>query len=114
MILYRPVGTEELKLIEKSGNKRFPPRLPDQPIFYPVLNEEYAIEIASKWNAVYNSDHKGYVTRFEVDDGFVSKYETHVVGKSMHEELWVPAEELEEFNDHIIGVIEVTRVFEGA
>ena len=73
MILYRPVGTEELRLIEESGNKKFPPRLPDQPIFYPVLNEEYAIEIASKWNAVYNSDHKGYVTCFEVDDAFEIK-----------------------------------------
>ena len=112
MILYRPVGTEELKLIEESGYRRFPPRLPDQPIFYPVLNEEYAIQIASKWNAVYNPDHKGYVTRFEVEDDYVSRYEPHVVGSSLHEELWVPAEELEEFNDHITGKIEITQSFE--
>ena len=111
MILFRPVGTEELKLIRESGNKRFPPRLPEQPIFYPVLNEEYAIEIASKWNAVYNAEHKGYVTRFEVDDDYVSRYETHIVGSTRHEELWVPSEELEEFNDHIKGQIEVTQEF---
>jgi len=28
----------------------FPPRLPEQPIFYPVTNEKYAAEIASKWS----------------------------------------------------------------
>ena len=48
MILYRPVGTKELDLIRESGWTRYPPRLPDQPIFYPVLNEEYAVEIASR------------------------------------------------------------------
>ena len=111
MILFRPVGTEELKLIEESGYTAFPPRLPEQPIFYPVLNEEYAVEIASNWNAVYNSDHKGYVTRFEVDDSFAAKYEPHVVGSSRHEELWIPSEELEEFNSHIIGKIKVTQQF---
>ncbi len=56
MILYRPVGTEELKLITGSGYLRFPPRLPEQPIFYPVLNEEYAVEIAAGWNAKFNAD----------------------------------------------------------
>ena len=70
MILYRPVGTKELKLIEESNYSKFPPRLPEQPIFYPVLTEEYAIEIASGWNAKYNDDHKGYVTKFEIDDTY--------------------------------------------
>ena len=70
MILYRPVGTKELKLIEESNYSKFPPRLPEQPIFYPVLTEEYAVEIASGWNAKYNDDHKGYVTKFEIDDTY--------------------------------------------
>lgn len=107
MILYRPVGTKELELIEKSGYKEFPPRLPEQPIFYPVLNEKYADEIAKNWNVKYNDDHKGYVTRFEVEDDFLKKYEPHVVGADYHRELWVPAEELDEFNLHIVGKIEV-------
>ncbi|MBO4309727.1 MAG: hypothetical protein J5856_01535 [Lachnospiraceae bacterium] len=107
MILYRPVGTKELGLIEKSGYKAFPPRLPEQPIFYPVLNEKYADEIAKNWNVKYNDDHKGYVTRFEVEDDFCKKYESHVVGAAYHEELWVPAEELDEFNRHIVGKIEI-------
>jgi hypothetical protein len=44
--LWRPVGQAELKLIERSGWRRFPPRLAGQPIFYPVLNEHYAAKIA--------------------------------------------------------------------
>ncbi len=41
--LYRPVGPEERELIRQSGFTAFPPRLPDQPIFYPVLTEDYAV-----------------------------------------------------------------------
>ena len=111
MKLYRPVGTKVLELIIRSGNKAFPPRLPEQPIFYPVLNEEYAVEIASKWNVDYNDDHKGYVTEFEVDDEYCSMYEAHTVGAGYHRELWIPAEELEEFNKHIIGEIRVIKEY---
>lgn len=111
MILYRPVGTKELELIKESGYKRFPPRLPEQPIFYPVLNEKYAEEIASQWNVKYNDDHKGYVTRFEVADEHFRQYEVHTVGAGYHQELWVLAEELETFNQHIIGEIQVIGEF---
>ncbi|MCI8382706.1 MAG: hypothetical protein HFI07_13130 [Lachnospiraceae bacterium] len=111
MILYRPVGTKELKLIEKSGYEKYPPRLPEQPIFYPVLNEKYAAEIAGQWNVKYNEDHRGYVTMFEIDDEYAGKFEIHVVGSSYHQELWVPAEELDEFNRHIIGKIQVIKEF---
>lgn len=105
MILYRPVGTKELRLIEESGYRKFPPRLPEQPIFYPVLTEQYAIEIASGWNVKYNDDHKGYVTKFEIDDTYCRQFEVHQVGGGYHKELWIPAERLEEFNMHIIGKI---------
>lgn len=111
MILYRPVGTAELELIKKSGYKCFPPRLPEQPIFYPVLNRKYACEIAGGWNVKYEADHKGYVTQFEVDDEYLSQFEIHIVGGKYHQELWVPAEELNYFNEHIIGIIEVIDEF---
>ena len=111
MVLYRPVGTKELELIEKSGYTKYPPRLPEQPIFYPVLNEKYATEIASGWNVTYNSDHKGYVTKFQVEDAYASQFEVHQVGDFYHQELWVPAEELDEFNRHIIGKIQVIKEF---
>lgn len=111
MILYRPVGTKELELIKESGYKEFPPRLPDQPIFYPVLNEQYAREIASRWNVKYNDDHKGYVTCFEVEEAYCSRFEVQTVGASYHQELWVPAQELENFNRHIVGEIQVIAEF---
>jgi hypothetical protein len=108
-ILYRPVGPKELALIEASGWRAFPPRLADQPIFYPVMNEEYAIQIARDWNV--KASGAGYVTRFAVEADFLSRYEEQVVGGDTHREWWVPAEELEEFNRHIVGMIEVTRRF---
>src|ERR1700742_673454 len=95
--LYRPVGSKELELIWASGNKAFPPRLPEQPIFYPVLNEEYATQIARDWNAKHNRDKVGYVTRFRVRTDFLRRYDVQVVGGSEHREYWIPAEELEEF-----------------
>jgi len=113
MILYRPVGTKELELIKKTEYCAFPPRLPEQPIFYPVLNEKYATEIASGWNVKYNDDHKGYVTKFEVDDDYCAQFEIHCVGDEYHKELWIPAEKLEEFNAHIIGKIDVVSEFSG-
>jgi hypothetical protein len=112
-MLYRPVGTEELKLIAESGYRAFPPRLPEQPIFYPVLNEEYATQIARDWNAKHSASRRGYVTRFRVRSEFLRRYEVQTVGGSVHQELWVPAEELEEFNANIVGAIEVIEEFAG-
>ena len=111
--LYRPVGKNELALIEESGFTRFPPRLPEQPIFYPVLNEDYAAQIARDWNAKYNADKSGYVTKFEVRKEFLDNYETKIVGGKTHEEYWIPAEDLEEFNRSIVGKIEVIAEFVG-
>ena len=108
-ILYRPVGPEELALIEQLGWKKFPPRLPEQPIFYPVMNEEYAIQIARDWNVPASGS--GFVTKFAVRTEYVSKFEVQNVGGEIHNELWVPAEELDEFNNNIVGQIEVTKGF---
>ncbi|MBS7563450.1 hypothetical protein KHS38_03450 [Mucilaginibacter sp. Bleaf8] len=108
-VLYRPVNQVELKLIEDSGWKRFPPRLPEQPIFYPVTNKEYAIQIAKEWNVpAYGY---GYVTAFNVNSEYLKKFDVKNVGGIIHNELWVPAEELDTFNENIIGVIEVIDEF---
>ena len=109
MTLYRPVGEKELALIKESGWREFPMRLPGQPIFYPVLSEEYAVQIARDWNA--KQEGVGYVTRFEVNAGFARRYIPQTVGSSLHKELWVPAEELPEFNSNIVGQIEVIAEF---
>ncbi len=107
--LYRPVGPSELALIERSGWKAFPPRLPEQPIFYPVTNEEYAIQIARDWNVPASGS--GFVTRFDVKKSYADKFPVQNVGGPIHNELWVPAEELEEFNENIVGPITVTHRF---
>jgi hypothetical protein len=105
MVLYRPTGPKELELVRQSGFKRWPPRLPEQPIFYPVTNEAYAKQIATKWNI--KDSGVGYVTRFEVKKSFMDRYRMQQVGDSSHTEWWAPAEELEELNDNIVGLIEV-------
>ena len=108
MILYRPVGQIEYDLIVQSNFTKYPPRLPEQPIFYPVLNERYAREIAEKWNRRYpDSQYTGYVTTFEIDDAYISQFPVQTVGSSYHQELWIPAEKLPEFNRHIIGKIKI-------
>lgn len=107
--LYRPVGPNELKLIRETGFTAFPPRLPEQPIFYPVLSEEYAIQIARDWNV--RASGSGFVTRFEVDGHYLSQFEVQNVGGAIHNELWVPAEELENFNHHIVGKIEIIHEY---
>ncbi|HEX4295889.1 MAG TPA: hypothetical protein VHZ29_17275 [Rhizomicrobium sp.] len=108
--LYRPVGSAELALIEAAEFRAFPPRLPDQPIFYPVTNEAYAVQIARDWNTK-TGDGKGFVTRFAADAAFLSRYERKIVGGREHEEYWIPAEDLDAFNAAIFGRIEVIGHF---
>jgi len=107
--LWRPVGPKELELIAQSGMRAFPPRLPDQPIFYPVLTEDYAVKIARDWNVPASGS--GFVTRFEVRRDFIAKYEVQEAGGRSHLEYWIPAEELDAFNAAIVGPIEVVRSF---
>jgi len=110
--LYRPVGRKELELIRAGGFRAFPPRLASQPFFYPVLHEEYALQIARDWNTKDEaSGYQGYVLRFNVRTEFLSRYEVHVAGESRHREYWIPARELDEFNRNILGRIEVLQEF---
>lgn len=112
--LYRPVGIKEWELIEAAERKAFPPRLDWQPIFYPVLNQAYAEQIARDWNTKdATSGYIGLVTAFDVDANYLSQFEEQIVGGSQHRELWIPAEELENFNAHIIGKIRLVAVFYG-
>jgi len=107
--LYRPVNDKELALIEEMGFNGFPPRLPEQPFFYPVMNEEYAIQITRDWNVpAYGC---GFVTKFYVDSEYLKKFKIQNVGGKIHNELWVPSNEIEEFNSNIIGKIEVIKTY---
>ena len=113
--LFRPVGQGELDLIRTSGFRAFPPRLPEPPYFYPVLNVEYAAQIARDWNVKDpQSGYVGYLLRFEVDAECLKKYKVHQVGDAQHREYWIPAAELEAFNEQIVGLIEVVAEFRSA
>lgn len=110
--LFRPTGEAEIALVAQSGFRAWPPRLPEQPIFYPVTNEEYATQIASQWNA--SAEAVGYVTEFDVESRYLEQFQPQVVGDgSVHVEYWIPADRLEEFNSHIVGKIRVIRAFRG-
>jgi hypothetical protein len=111
-VLYRPVGKREYELIEATGFRRFPPRLPEQPFFYPVTNEEYATQIARDWNTRDEaSGWTGYVLQFRIPSAFLGKYPVRTVGSAIHQEYWIPAGELEDFNDQIEGAIEAVARF---
>lgn len=113
--LYRPVGQAELELIRASGFREFPPRLPEQPYFYPVTNLEYATQIARDWNTKdERSGYAGYVLKFDVEAEFLEKYPVRQVGDAAHREHWIPAADLAEFNQHIVGRIEIVKEFRGA
>jgi hypothetical protein len=107
--LFRPVGPAEQELIRQSDFRAFPPRLPEQPIFYPVLTEEYATKIARDWNV--RASGSGYVTRFAVRRSFLDRYHVQNAGGERFQEYWIPAEKLGDFNDNIVGKIEITAEF---
>ena len=109
LTLWRPVGPQELELIRQSGMRAFPPRVPDQPIFYPVLTEDYAVKIARDWNVPASGS--GFVTRFAVKRDFIAQYDVQEAGGRSHLEYWIPADELDAFNDAIVGLIEIVRSF---
>ena len=112
LTLWRPVGQRELELVAETGWSRFPPRLTGQPIFYPVLNEANATNIARDWNTNDPaSGHVGHVLRFDVDAEYAKRFPSQRVGGAGIDELWVPAEQLEEFNDHIVGSIALVATY---
>src|SRR5215469_15388339 len=110
--LFRPVALNELSLIWDSGMREFPPRLPHQPIFYPVTNVDYATQIARDWNTKDGSL-AGYVTEFEVHDSHIGAFNPHIVGSSLHKEYWIPAERLPDFNTALQGTIRVHSAYFG-
>ncbi len=111
--LWRPTGAKELALVEASGWRAWPPRLPEQPIFYPVTSREYAEEIARDWNTKFD-ERVGHVTRFAVRKSFLDRFERKVVGARRHEEYWIPAELLDEMNANVVGAIQVVATFTAA
>jgi hypothetical protein len=92
--------------------REFPPRLPQQPIFYPIANIEYATQIGRDWNTK-DSSFAGYVTKFNVANSYLANFELHKVGSAAHVEYWIPAEQLPIFNSSIQGMISVESAYFG-
>jgi len=110
--LYRPVGRKELELIRIREFRSFPPRLTGQPFFYPVLTEDYAVQIARDWNTKDKaSDYEGYALKFHVRTAFLSQYDVRVVGNATHRQYWIPAQDLEQLNSNIVGTIDIVQEF---
>jgi hypothetical protein len=107
--LYHSVGPKELELIASSGWRAFPPCTPDQPIFNLITNESYAAQIAHDWNVKESG--AGFVTRFRVDAYYLSRYPVQQVGSAIHTEYWIPAEDVAQLNQNIVGPIEVIAEF---
>lgn len=113
-VLYRPVGRDELESIRKSDFRAFPPPPAGQPMFKPVLTREYATQVARDWSAKEKTrGYSGFITRFHVDSAFLSRYAAHQVGNSIHREYWIPAKDIDEFNRHIRGIIELIAEYHG-
>ncbi len=101
--LWRPTGQAELDLVAASGWTAWPPRLPAQPFFYPVLTEVCATRIAREWDVP--NEGVGHVTAFEVRKDFLDRYEPQQAGGRALREYWIPAEELDGFTAALVGSI---------
>lgn len=110
--LDRPTGPAERDLVVASGNRAWPPRLPEQPIFFPVMNEWYATEITRRWNVPHAG--VGYVFEFDALDSFLAGFPVRQVGGREVVELWIPAERLDDLNASIVGRIRETGRYETA
>ena len=100
-----------LKLAEliRSDWRKFSPDEPDQRLFYPKLHLDYAEKIARQCNAVEHN--AGFVVRFEIPLGFIGRYELQTIGYEQHLEYKVPIDDLNDFNQKIMGKIELVSAF---
>ncbi|HWS36466.1 MAG TPA: ADP-ribosylation/crystallin J1 [Actinoplanes sp.] len=105
--LWRPAGPRELDLIRASGWRRWPPVPLERLYFYPILSESFAVTGAQHWTS--SDSGVRYVLRIHVETDFVGRYSTRSFGGSAAPMLWVPAEDMDEFNAHVVGLIEVVH-----
>ena len=70
--------------------------------------------IARDWNTPDEaSGYAGYVLRFRVRSEFLGSYDVHTVDGRMCQEYWIPAGDLDRFNDAIIDRIEQIAAYLG-
>ena len=67
------------------------------------------MKIARDWNVPASGS--GFVTRFEVRKDFLDDFDIQEAGGRAHQEYWIPAEQMDDFNAAIVGVIQLVREF---
>ncbi len=103
--LYRAVNAEELAALQSLRWKGFPPCA--EAAFYPALNARFALDFIHSQEG--GKKPALYLTRFQIHAGYVRSFEVQTLSGEVHDELWVPAEEWENFNRNIVGRIAVVR-----
>jgi hypothetical protein len=106
--LWRPTGLEERTLVEASGWREWPPRLPGQPILSPVLNEYCATMIARLERPAVRRRLRDPLPGLPVVSG---PLRSPPVGGQTILEYWIPAEDLSALNSDIVRKVELTAEF---
>ena len=89
--LFRPTEQKELALVADSGFSSWPQPVPGQPKFFPVTSEDYAAQIAQRWNIGEDGSGKvGYVTKFKVESDYLSQFDVEHTGGQQHTEYSIP------------------------
>ena len=112
MELYRPLCAEEYHEIEAMKFKGFPARNPDQPLFTALLSQEGASQIAKRMKVAKQADPTVYVVSFLVDDAYIRQFPVQHTDDRNRRALWIPAEEMDILNQHLIGGIRVLATYE--
>ncbi|MBR5372478.1 MAG: hypothetical protein IK130_09720 [Oscillospiraceae bacterium] len=111
MELYRPISGEEYRAIEERGFQGFPKRTEGQQILTVLLSQDGAMEIARRLRVEKQKDNKVYVVSFLVEDSYIRQFPVQYREKPEYSALWIPAEETEILNQHIIGKIRLVTSY---
>ena len=112
MELYRPLNAEEYHEVEALQFQGFPPRTEEQPLFTALLSEEGASQIARHMRIAKQKENIVYVVSFLVDDAYIRQFPVQHSDERNRRALWIPADEMEILNQHLIGSIRVLASYE--
>ena len=112
MELYRPLNADEFHEVEARSFRGFPPRPAEQPLFTALLSEEGASQIARHMRIAKACDNIVYVVKFLVEDAYIRQFPVQHVQERNRRALWIPADEIDILNQHLIGDIRVLASYE--
>lgn len=112
MELYRPLCADEYHEIEALKFQGFPPRSGEQPLFTALLSQEGASQIAKHMKVAKQTEPTVYVVSFLVDDAYIRQFPVQHTEDRNRRALWIPADEMDILNQHLIGGIRVLASYE--